>query len=71
MEAAAGKRQTVARNPPVHSAVDTVEEVVMRNSGVDNPEDYTATTVRIPVAVLPVDVRWEYDPRSPVGREFI
>lgn len=71
MEAAAGKRQAVARNPPVHSAVDTVEQVVMRNSGVDNPADYTATTVRIPVAGLPADVQWECDPRSPTGRELI
>lgn len=67
----AGKRQAVPRNPPVHSAVDTAEEMVTRNSGVDNPVDYTATTVRIPVAVLPADVRWEYDLRSPAEQELI
>lgn len=69
MEAAAGKRQAAVHNPPVDSAADTAEEVVARNSGVDNPVDYIAITVRIPVAVVPAEVRWEYDPRSPAGRE--
>lgn len=57
VEAAAGKRQAVVRNPPVDNAVDTAEEVAARNSGVDNPADYTATTVRIPAAVVPAEVR--------------
>lgn len=49
--------------------MDTAEQVAARNSGVDNPADYTATEVRIPVAVVPAEVRWEYGPRSPAGRE--
>lgn len=71
MEAAAGKRQAAVHNPSVDSAVDTAEEVVARNLGVDNPVDYTATTVRIPAAVVPAEVRWEYDPQSPARRELI
>lgn len=49
--------------------MDTAEQVVARNSGVDNPADYNATEVRIPVAVVPAEVRWEYGPRSAAGRE--
>lgn len=66
--AAVDKRQVVVRNP-VGSVADTVEGVAVRNSGVDNPADYTAPVVRILAAVAPAGVRWEYDPRLPTKRK--
>lgn len=55
VEVAAGKRQVVPRNPV--DSVAGIAEGRARNSGVDNPEDYTEAAARIPVGVAPAGVR--------------